>query len=336
MAHTFIIAEAGINFNADMKMAAEMIHAAKDCGADSIKFQTGAPHLVTTSWADRAKYQEVNTKSTGSQYDLIKHFGMPYENFGLLKDICDKAGIEFMSSAFEMPAARYLDKIGMRQFKIPSGEITNLPYLRLIAGIGRPVIISTGMCRDEEIAEAISVFEKAGLPKEKISLLHCTTEYPAPFADIDLNVITGMQKRYGLPIGYSDHTQGIEAPIAAVALGAVIIEKHFTLDRNLPGPDQKASLEPSELKLMVQSIRNIELACSGKGNKEAKPSEQKNIPIARRSIVAARDIKMGEMLSDDNIVPKRPATGLSPMMWDQVVGTKAHKDYIRDELIQLG
>lgn len=335
MTRTFIIAEAGVNYNADMNMASEMIHLAKSCGADSIKFQTGKPHLVTTPWADRAKYQKENTKSEGSQFDLIKNFDMPYENFAKLKGICESVGIEFMSSAFEMNAARYLDSIGMRQFKIPSGEITNLPYLRLIASFGRPVILSTGMSNDLEIFAAIAAMENAGLNKNNLSLLHCTTEYPAPFTEIDLHAIQGMRTRFGVPIGYSDHTMGIEAPIAAVALGAVIIEKHFTLDRNLPGPDQKASIEPYELKQMVAAIRNIEQACSGNGDKTAKPSELKNIAIARRSIVASRNISKGEIFSDENIVPKRPATGLSPMLWDKVIGTKSSRDYQQDELITL-
>jgi N,N'-diacetyllegionaminate synthase len=335
MSKTLIIAEAGVNYNADMKMAAEMIRIAKKCGADVIKFQTGKPHLVTTPWANRAKYQEANTNSTGSQYDLIKNFDMPYENFEILKNICDAEKIEFMSSAFEMDAARYLNKIGMKQFKIPSGEITNLPYLRLIGSFGKPVILSTGMSNDSEIADAMGILMTAGLPKGKISLLHCTTEYPAPFAEIDLPMIQAMKKRFDVPIGYSDHTVGIEASVAAVALGATIIEKHFTLDRNLPGPDQLASIEPIELTLMVSSIRNIELACLSQGVKEAKPSEQKNIAIARRSIVASRDIKKGEVFSAENVVPKRPGIGLSPMMWDKVIGAKSNKDFVCDELIVL-
>jgi N,N'-diacetyllegionaminate synthase len=335
MTKTFIIAEAGINFNADMKMAAEMIRVANDCGADCVKFQTGLPNLVMTPWASRAKYQEVNTNSKGTQLDLVKNVSMPYENFSILKDLCESIGIEFMSTAFEMPAARYLNSIGMRQFKIASGEINNLPYLRLIASFGRPIILSTGMSNDDEISEAIEILKKGGMKLGALSILHCTTEYPAPFAEVDLKTIGVMRSRYGVPIGYSDHTVGIEASIAAVALGATIIEKHFTLDRSLPGPDQKASIEPNELRQMVASIRNIELACSGDGKKYAKPSEQKNIAIARRSIVAARDIKEGELLTEDNIIPKRPGTGLSPMLWDQVVGTMAVRSFAQDELISI-
>jgi N,N'-diacetyllegionaminate synthase len=335
MTKTFIIAEAGVNYNADMGMAKDMIRIAKDCGVDSIKFQTGKPHLVTTPWASRAQYQEANTNSKGSQYDLIKNFDMPYENFAILKAECEGVGIEFMSSAFEMNAARYLNSIGMARFKIPSGEITNLPYLRLIGTFKKPVILSTGMSTMEEIADAIAIFENAGTPRSKISILHCTTEYPAPFAEIELNAIKAIKNKFHLETGFSDHTMGIEAPIAAVALGATIIEKHFTLDRNLPGPDQKASIEPDELRLMVSSIRNIELACAGSGEKVVKPSESKNISIARRSIVASRSIKKGERLDDANLVPKRPGNGLSPMLWDKIVGTLAVKDFEQDEFIVI-
>lgn len=335
MTKTFIIAEAGVNYNADMAMAKEMIHIAKDCGVNSIKFQTGKPHLVTTPWANRAQYQEANTNSKGSQYDLIKNFDMPYENFAVLKEECEAVGIEFMSSAFEMNAARYLNDIGMARFKIPSGEITNLPYLRLIGSFNKPIILSTGMSTMEEIVDAIAIFESAGTPRSKISVLHCTTDYPAPFAEIELKAIKAIKDKFNLETGFSDHTMGIEAPIAAVALGATIIEKHFTLDRNLPGPDQKASIEPDELRLMVSSIRNIELACAGNGEKVVKPSESKNVSIARRSIVASRSIKKGERLNDANLVPKRPGNGLSPMLWDKVVGTLAVKDFEPDELIVI-
>ena len=329
---TLIIAEAGINHNGNMDLAKEMIRVAKDSGADIVKFQTGKTNYVMSKFAQKADYQKANTGNEGSQLDMCLELTLPYPAFAELAQYCKEVGITFLSTPFTVDSVEYLSTFGMPFWKIPSGEITHLPYLLAIAKTKEPVVLSTGMCYMDEIETAMKILKDNGTPK--ISLLHCNTEYPSPYADVNLRAMQTMRQKFDVEVGYSDHTPGIEVPIAAVAMGATIIEKHFTLDRNMKGPDQKASLEPDELKMMVQSIRNIEMAM-GDGEKKPSASESKNIVIARKSIVAARDIKEGELLTEENIMAKRPANGLSPMRWFDVVGTKAKHDYLEDELIEL-
>lgn len=333
--HTIIIAEAGVNHNGNYEMAEKMIYAAKESGADYIKFQTAIPSCVISKFADKADYQKDTTGNEESQLEMCQKIHLPLESYSSLKATCDKVGIKFISTPFDHPSIDTLSSLNMDFFKIPSGEITNLPYLRKIARLHVPIVLSTGMCRLGEIEEAINLFEKEGLSREYITVLHCNTEYPTPFQDVNLLAMHTIAQCFGVKVGYSDHTQGIEIPIAAVALGACIIEKHFTLDRNLPGPDHKASLEPSELKAMVQAIRNVEKSL-GSTIKQVSSSEAKNIDIARKSIVALRNIKKGEIFSEENLTTKRPGNGISPMQWDSVLGKKACKDFIADELITLG
>lgn len=329
-----IIAEAGVNHNGDYDRAVEMIHAAKAAGADYVKFQTAVPELVISSVAPKAEYQKETTGNTESQLEMCRKIHLKLEDYKPLADLCEKVGIGFMSTPFDLVSIDCLAPLGMDYWKIPSGEITNLPYLRKIASKGGKVILSTGMSELREIEAAVSVLENGGIPRKDISLLHCNTQYPTPMCDVNLRAMEQLRALNTGKVGYSDHTVGIEVPIAAVALGAKIIEKHFTLDKSLPGPDHRASLDPSELTAMVKSIRNIEEAL-GNGVKKVSDSERPNIEVARKSIIAARDIKAGELLSEENLTVKRPGNGLSPMLWDSVVGTYAIRDFQADHLIEI-
>ena len=329
-----IIAEAGVNHNGNYDLAKRMVDAAKEAGADYIKFQTAVPELVISKFAEKAEYQKESTGDGQSQLEMCKKIHLSLSDYKPLKAYCDKIGIKFLSTPFDLVSIDVLTELNMDFFKIPSGEITNLPYLRKIARIGTPVILSTGMSTIEEIHDALNVLYKNGLSKEKITILHANTEYPTPMKDVNLNAMKTIADEFNVNVGYSDHTLGVEVPVAAVALGATVIEKHFTLDKNMDGPDQKASLEPQELKLMIQSIRNIESAL-GNTTKKASESESKNIVIARKSIVASQDIKKDETFTEENITVKRPGNGISPMLWDDILGKKAKHDFNEDELIEI-
>lgn len=334
MKKTIIIAEAGVNHNGNYEMALKMIDEAKAAGADYVKFQTAKPELVISTFAPKAEYQKETTGNGESQLEMCKAIHLPLTDYKSLKEYCDKVGIGFMSTPFDLVSIDVLEPLDMDYYKIPSGEITNLPYLRAIAAKGRKVIISTGMSELPEIEEALQVLENGGLKRSDIIVLHCNTEYPTPMRDVNLRAMLDIRDRLGVAVGYSDHTNGIEVPIAAVALGAEVIEKHFTLDKTLPGPDHKASLEPQELKAMVDAIRNIEAAL-GDGKKKVTDSERPNIIVARKSIVAARPIKAGEVYTEENVTVKRPGNGISPMKWDDVLGKTAPRDFEYDELIEL-
>jgi N,N'-diacetyllegionaminate synthase len=334
MKKTFIIAEAGINHNTDLRIANKLIEAAVSAGADAVKFQTAIPELVATGYAQKAEYQKETSGSDQSQLEMIKKIHFPLEIFSDLKKTCEDKGIIFFSSAFDMKSLNFLKELGQSYYKIPSGEITNLCYLRQIGNSGKPIFLSTGMATLGEIEAAIEVLENAGMPRAKLTVLHCTTEYPTPMIEVNLRAMQSIHEAFGVAVGYSDHTQGIEVAIAAVTMGATVIEKHFTLDRNLPGPDHQASLEPEELKAMVSSIRNIEIAL-GDGIKRLTPSETKNKSVARKSIIANRVIIAGEVFTEDNLAVKRPGTGICPMLWDEVLGQIAIRDFALDELIEL-
>ena len=329
-----IIAEAGVNHNGNYDLAVKMIHEAKRAGADYVKFQTAVPELVISTFAPKAEYQKETTGADESQLDMCRAIHLPLTDYVKLAAICKEEGIGFMSTPFDLVSIDVLEELDMDYWKSPSGEITNLPYLRKIASKHRPVIMSTGMCEMQEIADALAVLEAGGLTRYQITLLHCNTQYPTPFADVNLAAMHTIAATFGTKVGYSDHTRGIEVPIAAVAMGAKVIEKHFTLDCNMEGPDHKASLEPHQLKAMVDAIRNVEEAI-GSAEKHATASETPNKEVARKSIVAARAIAKGEVLTEENITVKRPGNGISPMLWDSVIGTKAKRDFIYDELIEL-
>lgn len=329
---TTIIAEAGVNHNGDINLAYKLIDAAKACGADIVKFQTFNPELEVSRFAEKAEYQKTNTGNDDNQLEMLKELALSHEDFVKLKAYCEKVGIEFLSTPFELESVDFLISLGCRLWKIPSGEITNYPYLIKIAKTGFPIIMSTGMSSMEEVEAAVKLLKENGCGE--ISLLHCVTEYPAPFEDVNLRAMNSLKERFKVKVGYSDHTTGIEIPIAAVAMGAEIIEKHFTLDKNMEGPDHKASLNPAELKAMVDAIRNVEKAV-GNGCKVPADSEKKNIAIARKSIVAKCNIKAGEKLTEANITTKRPGNGVSPMRWNEVLGTAAKRDFMEDELIEL-
>ena len=333
MNKVFIIAEAGVNHNGSIKRAMEMICVAKDAGADVVKFQTAVPELVMTRYATKAEYQTEATDANETQLEMTKKIHLPLNAFGKLKAECERLKIEFMSTAFDEVSIQTLEKLELKRLKIPSGEITNLPYLRQVSRMGKPIIMSTGMATLEEIRVAMMVLLEAGVKKDELTILHCNTEYPTPMLDVNLRAMLTIQAELGVQVGYSDHTLGIEVPIAAVAMGATVIEKHFTLDRSLLGPDHAASLDPEELKAMVTAIRNIEKAM-GDGNKKPSPSEMKNISVVRKSIVAKKIIKKGELFSEENLTIKRPGTGLSPMGWDTVIGEAASSDYEMDDLIR--
>lgn len=334
MNKVIIIAEAGVNHNGDYNRAVEMIHAAKKAGADYVKFQTAVPELVISTIAPKAEYQKENTGTSESQLEMCRKIHLKLSDYKSLAEICRKEGIGFMSTPFDLVSIDCLAPLGMDYWKIPSGEITNLPYLRKIGEKGEPVILSTGMCELAEIDEALHVLEKAGTPRNLVTLLHCNTQYPTPMADVNLRAMNELRKLGAGAVGYSDHTVGIEVPVAAVAMGAQVIEKHFTLDKSLPGPDHVASLNPEELTAMVKAIRNIETAL-GNGKKTVSDSERPNIEVARKSIVAARDIKCGEVFTEENITVKRPGNGISPMLWDSVLGQTAMRDFQADSLIEL-
>ncbi|MDE7458187.1 MAG: N-acetylneuraminate synthase [Muribaculaceae bacterium] len=333
-AHTIIIAEAGVNHNGDLDMARRMVVAAKEAGADYVKFQTAIPELVISTVAPKAEYQKETTGSDESQLEMCRKLHLPLSDYAGLKQYCREVGIGFMSTPFDLVSIDCLAELDMDYWKIPSGEITNLPYLRKIAQKGGQVILSTGMSVLSEVEEAVAVLEDGGISRDNIILLHCTTQYPTPYSSVNLRAMEALASLGCRSVGYSDHTQGISVPVAAVALGASVIEKHFTLDRSLPGPDQKASLEPHELRLMVDEIRQVEAAL-GSPEKLVDEVERPNIEVARKSIVALRPIKKGEILTAENITVKRPGSGISPMLWDSVTGTPASRDFAADELITL-
>lgn len=335
MNHTLIIAEAGVNHNGSIELAKQLIDRAVEAGADYIKFQTFTASKLVTKTAQQADYQQKNIGGgEESQYQMLKKLELSPEEHMILMDYCSKKGIKFLSTAFDFDSIDFLDSLHLNLWKIPSGEITNYPYIKKIAQKQGDVILSTGMSTNDDIQNAVDVLLKWGKTNDQITILHCNTEYPTPFEDVNLLAMHSIAQRFKTRVGYSDHTRGIEIPIAAVALGATIIEKHFTLDRNLPGPDHKASLEPAELKAMVSAIRHIEQAL-GSSEKKVSDSERKNIAIARKSIVASTNIKKGEQLTENNITVKRPGTGISPMRWEEVLGTTAIRDFIEDELIEL-
>lgn len=329
-----IIAEAGVNHNGNYELAKQLALKAKEAGADYVKYQTAVPEKVISRYAEMAEYQKENTGKVESQLEMCKRIHLKLTDYAPLKQYCEEIGIKFISTPFDLDSIDVLTEIGMDFWKIPSGEITNYPYLVKIAKTHMPVVMSTGMCEIHEIREALNVLCENGLTMDQISLLHCNTEYPTPMKDVNLRAMDDLSREFGVRVGYSDHTKGIEVPIAAVAMGAQIIEKHFTLDHNMEGPDHKASLEPDELKAMVDAIRNIEMAI-GDGAKHVSESERKNIAIARKSIIAARAIKKGETLSEDNLTVKRPGNGISPMKWKEVIGTVAVRDFKEDEVIEL-
>ena len=330
--HVQIIAEAGVNHNGSIKIAKQLIDVAAESGADLVKFQTFTASAVATKNAQKADYQEKTTLPSESQHEMISKLELSRDMHETLIAYCKKCEIGFFSTGFDAQSVNMLVELGQQRFKIPSGEITNLPYIRHIGEMGKPVIMSTGMATLDEVRVAMDILLEAGIAKDDITILHCNTEYPTPMEDVNLRAMLAIQDELGVKVGYSDHTIGIEIPVAAVALGATVIEKHFTLDRNYPGPDHAASLEPGELKAMVSAIRNIERAM-GDGIKKPSPSEAKNLPIARRSIVAATTIRKGEYFTEDNLAVKRPGTGISPMEWDRVVGGVADRKYLKDDLI---
>ena len=332
MSHTLIIAEAGVNHNGSLEMAMQLIEKAAEAGVDYVKFQTFKSEKLVSRHATKAEYQKANTDGEDSQLKMLQQLELSPDDHMQLIEHCNHCGIKFLSTAFDLDSIDFLDSLNLDLWKIPSGEITNLPYLRRIAQKGSRVIMSTGMCEPKDIEAALNVLTNNGTSLENITLLHCNTEYPTPWGDVNLRAMHDIAKRFNVSVGYSDHTKGIEVPIAAVALGATVIEKHFTLDNNLPGPDHKASLEPQQLKAMVDAIRHIEQAL-GNGVKQISESERKNIAIARKSIVAASEIKKGELFTEENLTVKRPGGGISPMKWDEVIGTTATRNYQPDELI---
>jgi len=332
--NVLIIAEAGVNHNGDMEIAKRLVDVAADAGADLLKFQTFNAERLATQSAPKADYQNQTTDQAESQFAMLKQLELSIEMHEALITHCQQRNIGFFSTGFDIQSLDYLASLGAERFKIPSGEITNLPYLRHVGGFGKPVILSTGMATLGEIEAALEVLEASGTPRTQITVLHCNTEYPTPVQDVNLRAMCSIRDAFGVAVGYSDHTAGIEVPIAAVALGATVIEKHLTLDRNLPGPDQKASLEPDEFAAMVRAIRNTDKAM-GDGIKRPSPSEAKNKPIARKSLVAAKPIHAGEQFTAENVAAKRPGTGISPMLWNEVVGRVAARDFAADELITL-
>lgn len=334
--HTLIIAEAGVNHNGSIELAKKLVEKAKEAGVDYIKFQTFKASKLVTKAAKQAEYQQKNIGKEGdSQYQMLKKLELSPEEHEVLIDYCRQLGIKFFSTAFDFDSIDYLHSLNLGLWKIPSGEVTNYPFLKRIAAYNEPTILSTGMCDMADVRAAVNALYKNGLSKENLILLHCNTEYPTPFEDVNLKAMDALRNEFGVEVGYSDHTKSIEVPIAAVALGATVIEKHFTLDCNMEGPDHKASLEPDELKAMVSAIRNIEKAVGGDGTKHVSESEKKNIAIARKSIVAACDIKAGEVFTEQNLTVKRPGSGISPMKWDEIVGKIAKKDFAEDELIEI-
>lgn len=335
MNHVTVIAEAGVNHNGSIELAKQLVDKAVEAGVDFIKFQTFKAANLVTKKARQAEYQKNNIGGgDDSQYQMLKNLELTQEEHFELIEYCKQKGVRFFSTAFDFDSIEFLDSLHLGLWKIPSGEITNYPYIKKIAQKQGEVILSTGMSTSEDIQNAVDVLLKWGKTKDQITILHCNTEYPTPFEDVNLRAMLSIKEHFGTQVGYSDHTRGIEVPIAAVALGATVIEKHFTLDRNMPGPDHKASLEPDELKAMVSAIRNIEKAL-GSSEKKVTDSERKNIAVARKSIVAARNISEGEIFTEENLTVKRPGTGVSPMRWEEVLGTTAIRDFQEDELIEL-
>ncbi len=332
--NTFVIAEAGVNHNGSLEIAKKLVDVAVDAGADSVKFQTFKAENIVTRYAQKAEYQKETTAGNETQFDMINKLELDINAHKELISYCKKKEITFLSTPFDLESVELLNDLRVEVLKIPSGEITNLPFLEKIGGLKRRLILSTGMADLEEIGNALSILIRAGTPKDNITVLHCNTEYPTPFEDVNLLAMNTIKEAFKVKVGYSDHTLGIEISIAAAALGASVIEKHFTLDKDMEGPDHKSSLEPDELNNMVRAIRNIE---SGLGNGIKKPSisELKNISIVRKSIVAAGKIKMAEKFSKENITCKRPGTGISPMEWDNIIGKEAKRDFKEDELIEI-
>ena len=328
----YVIAEAGVNHNGDLELAKKLIIVAKKAGANAVKFQTFKSELVMSKYAPKAEYQIENTEVNESQLDMVRKLELSYDDFQELAKYCKKVDITFISTPFDLDSVQFLDELEIPFWKIPSGEITNLPYLIKIGKTHKPVIMSTGMGILSEIRAAINILKDSGCPK--ITLLHCNTAYPTPIEDVNLRAMLTLKKTFDLPVGYSDHTTGIDVTIAAVAMGAEVIEKHFTLDKTMGGPDHKASLEPDELNAMISAIRRIEIAL-GYGEKVPSPSELANKDIARKSIVAKTDIKKMEVFTEANIAVKRPGNGISPMKWFEVLGQKAVRDFVEDELIEL-
>lgn len=334
--HTIIIAEAGVNHNGSIELAKRLVDKAVEAGVDYIKFQTFKASKLVTKSAKQAEYQQRNIGKEGdSQYQMLKKLELSKADHEELISYCKERGTSFFSTAFDFDSIEYLHSLNLGVWKIPSGEVTNYPFLKRVAQYNEKTILSTGMCDMEDVRAAVNALYRNGLSKENLILLHCNTEYPTPFEDVNLKAMDALRSEFGVEVGYSDHTKGIEVPIAAVALGATVIEKHFTLDRNMDGPDHKASLEPDELKAMVCAIRNIEKVIAGDGTKHVSESERKNMAIARKSIVAACDIKAGDTLTEENLTVKRPGNGVSPMRWEEVIGMKAKRDFCEDELIEL-
>lgn len=329
---TLIIAEAGVNHNGSLELAKRMALKAKQCGADIVKFQTAIPEALVSRYAPMAEYQKENIGREMGQREMLKNLLLSYDKFAILSAYCGEIGIQFLSTPFDLESIDFLEELGCSMWKIPSGEITNLPYLGRIAETHKKIILSTGMCTLEEVRNAVNVLEQKGAGE--MILLHCTTQYPTPFEEVNLNAMLTLRSEFQKEIGYSDHTRGIEVPIAAVAMGAKVIEKHFTLDRGMEGPDHKASLEPDELKAMVSAVRNIEKAL-GSGEKIPAESEKENIAVARKSIVAAKRIKKGDIFTAENLTTKRPGTGINPMRWNEILGRRASRDFEEDELITI-
>ena len=330
----FIIAEAGVNHNGDLSTALEMISVAKECGADAIKFQTFEADSLATKTAIQADYQKNNTGIDESQHSMLKKLELKKEFHYLLKEKCEKISIEFMSSPFDIESAEFLNEMGMNIFKIPSGEITNKPYLEVVANINKPTILSSGMSTLQEINDAIDLFKGLNFNLQKLSILHATSDYPANPFETNMSCIETIKKNFGLRVGYSDHTESNQCAVVAASMGASIFEKHFTLDKKMSGPDHKASLEPRELQEYISEIKNT-LVILGDGIKKPSTSESKNIEIVRKSIVAKTDIEKGAMFSRENLTTKRPGSGISPMLFDYVIGKKAKKNFSKDDLIEL-
>lgn len=334
MNRVFIIAEAGVNHNGSLELAKKLVDAAADAGADAVKFQTFKANNLVSKSAHKADYQKQTTAADETQHAMLAKLELDDAAHRVIIEHCKGRQILFLSTPFDIESADMLEDLGMSIYKIPSGEITNLPYLRHISRLGKEIILSTGMSDLPEVENALGVLESEGTPRSKITVVHATTEYPCPMENVNLKAMLTIKKAFGVKVGYSDHTSGVEVPIAAVALGACVIEKHFTLNRTMEGPDHKASLEPDELKAMVSAIRNIEQAL-GDGIKRPSPSELKNMPIARKSLVAICDIKKGDLFSVKNLGAKRPGTGISPMRWDEVIGMVAQRNFSVDEQIVL-
>ena len=331
---TLIIAEAGVNHNGDLKLAKELVYAAKDSGADIVKFQTFKTELGMTKSTPIVPYQKKGKVNLKTQYDLIKELELSFQDFREIKNLANNIGIEFLSTGFDNKSLDFLNQLGVKRFKVPSGEITNLPYLRKIGNFGKPVIMSTGMANLNEIANSLEILLNSGLDKSNITILHCTTQYPTLIKDVNLNAMITIANKFKTKVGYSDHTEGIDVAISAVAMGASVIEKHLTLDRNFDGPDHQASIEPKEFKDMVRNIKRCEIV-KGSSEKEPNNSEMEMIRLVRKSIVAKKIINKGDLFSEKNLIVKRPGTGISPMKWDNLIGKKSTKKYKKDDLIEF-